>query len=129
MANSYYDATGVLVLDTVTPVITALFSGFNLDASYPGNGEAYIARISEDNDPSWDDVLENLNDLAESLSLSCAERDGKSISAILQLLSGHFNAADDDALRQLIEPLISVTRMSVSTRSSSSLPVSTMDTD
>lgn len=103
MENNYYDATGVLVLDKVTPVISALFGGFKLDASYPGNGEAYIARISEANKPSWDEVFENLKDLAESLSLSCSERDTESISAILQLLSRHFNAVDDEALRQLIE--------------------------
>ena len=48
MANNYYDATGVLVLDQVTPVITALFGGLKLDASYPGNGEVYIAQIAED---------------------------------------------------------------------------------
>lgn len=30
MANNYYDATGTLVLDKVTPVIKALFDGFNL---------------------------------------------------------------------------------------------------
>ena len=31
MSNNYYDATGVLVLDRITPVMTALFGGFNLD--------------------------------------------------------------------------------------------------
>lgn len=51
MANNYYDATGVLVLERVTPVITTLFGAFNLDADYPGNGQAYIARIAESNDP------------------------------------------------------------------------------
>ena len=39
MANTYFDATGVLVLDRVTPVITTLFGGFKLDEAYPGNGE------------------------------------------------------------------------------------------
>lgn len=31
MAQNYYDATGTLVLDKVTPIIKALFGGFNLD--------------------------------------------------------------------------------------------------
>lgn len=59
MANNYYDATGVLVLDQVTPVITALFGGLKLDASYPGNGEVYIAQIAEDSGAHWDDVCED----------------------------------------------------------------------
>ena len=32
MANNYYEATGVLVLDRVTPVIQALFGAFALAA-------------------------------------------------------------------------------------------------
>jgi len=39
MSNNYSDATGVLVLDRITPVITALFGGFNLDETYPGDGD------------------------------------------------------------------------------------------
>ena len=31
MANNYYDATGVLMLNRITPVITALFGAFELD--------------------------------------------------------------------------------------------------
>lgn len=46
MANNHYEATGVLVLDRVTPVIRALFGGFQLDADYPGNGDAYIALVA-----------------------------------------------------------------------------------
>ncbi|MCV4078967.1 hypothetical protein OD785_32650 [Pseudomonas aeruginosa] len=67
MANNYYEATGLLSLERVTPVIVALFSAFHLDANYPGSGRAYIARIAETNDPQWDDVLEGLTGLAEQL--------------------------------------------------------------
>ena len=70
MANNYSDATGVLILQQVTPVITALFSGFNLDATYPGNGQAYVADVSEDTDHSWDTICENLAALSESLGLA-----------------------------------------------------------
>ncbi len=69
MADNYYEATGVLVLDHVTPVIRALFSEFRLDADYPGNGEAYIA-LRSDSTPSWDDLRETLTDLATSLALT-----------------------------------------------------------
>jgi len=51
MANNYYEATGVLVLDRVTPVIQALFGAFALDESHPGNGQAYIAQIAETTNP------------------------------------------------------------------------------
>ncbi|BGD46986.1 TPA: hypothetical protein ACSQFP_003713 [Pseudomonas aeruginosa] len=57
MANNYYEGTGVLVLNRVTPVIKALFGAFALDENHPGNGQAYIAQIAETNDPRWTDVL------------------------------------------------------------------------
>ena len=63
MANNYYEGTGVLVLDHVTPVIKALFGTFALDESHPGNGQAYIALIAETNDPRWTDVLDGLEEL------------------------------------------------------------------
>ncbi|WP_140720784.1 MULTISPECIES: hypothetical protein [Gammaproteobacteria] len=104
MANNYYDATGVLALDQVTPVITALFGGFNLDPAYPGNGRAYIARISESNDPQWDDVQEGLADLAATLGLDRPDQDDESpLAGILRVLAAHFGAEDDEALENLIE--------------------------
>jgi hypothetical protein len=42
MAQNYYDGTGVLVLDKVTPVIRGLFGLFRLDETYPGDGRVYI---------------------------------------------------------------------------------------
>ena len=50
MANNYFDTTGVLTFRdkaTATPVISALFSAFDLDTKLPGDNQAYIARISE----------------------------------------------------------------------------------
>lgn len=102
MANNYYDATGVLVLRAVTPVITALFGGFNLDASYPGDGEAYIARISEDTNPSWDEVFDCLKNLADTLSIPLTESETGDIRAVLKRLSEHFNCAHDAALGHFI---------------------------
>ncbi|MBS0450062.1 MAG: hypothetical protein JSS14_02015 [Proteobacteria bacterium] len=106
MANNYYDATGVLMLERVTPVITALFGGFNLDESYPGNGQAYVARISESNDPQWSDVLENLTNLAAQLDLpSPDDEDSEAITmaAIIEALAKHFDADQDPKLRNLVE--------------------------
>ncbi len=102
MANNYYDATGVLVLDRVTPVISALFGGFKLDASYPGEGQAYIALVAEDNNPSWEDLCEGLSELATSLGLPLPD-DSQTVEPLLASLSLHFGADQDEALAHLIE--------------------------
>jgi hypothetical protein len=94
MANNYYDATGVLVLDRVTPVITALFGAFNLDETYPGDGKAYIARISETNDPQWSDVLDGLIGLAVTLNLPMTKKK-LSIEDVLTMFARHFGVQDD----------------------------------
>src|SRR3989344_1088642 len=112
MANNNYDATGVLILDRVTPVITALFRGFRLDANYPGNGQAYIARTSEVSSPSWNTVLDGLIALAAELDLPAPDRDGEDddseddeplISVVLDLLADHFGASENAELAHLIE--------------------------
>lgn len=104
MANTYYDATGVLVLDKVTPVIEALFGGFHLDATYPGDGEAYIGTISEQRRPSWDSISEALAELAKALSVKVGRAKQRyRIRPILRALSGHFGAAPDSPSYQLIE--------------------------
>jgi hypothetical protein len=76
MANNYYEATGVLVLDRVTPVIQALFGAFALDESHPGNGQAYIAQIAETTNPQWPDVLDGLEDLATQLGIPMPDDEG-----------------------------------------------------
>ncbi|VFR32234.1 hypothetical protein ANK1_4110 [plant metagenome] len=103
MANNYYDATGVLVLDQITPVITALFDGLSLDASYPGDGQAYIALISESNAALWDDIHENLTGLAKSLGLPMPDEDPPPIEEVLELLAKHFGTDRDEALAHMIE--------------------------
>ena len=60
MADNYYDMTGTITLDKVTPVIKALFGPFELDENYPGDGTVYIANIAENSNCSWDEVLDNL---------------------------------------------------------------------
>jgi hypothetical protein len=103
MSNSYYTATGILILDKITPVIRALFEGYRMDESNPGDGAIYIARIAEENDPSWQEISWNLYDLAADLSIALAESDSQNTGVLLQALSPHFHATDDAALRQLIE--------------------------
>jgi len=113
MANNYHDATGVLMLDRVTPVISALFGAFRLDASYPGNGKAYIARLAEINDPQWSDVLDGLLTLAAQLDLPAPDdaegEDGEdrdaelSMPALIDLIAPHFGADQNQDLANLIE--------------------------
>ena len=113
MANNYYDATGVLVLEQVTPVISALFGRFRLDPNYPGNGKAYIALVSESHIPQWKDVLLDLIVLATKLDLPVPEHDGEaiaddgadapSLSVVLDLLASHFGAEQNTELLNLIE--------------------------
>ncbi|CAB3648273.1 hypothetical protein [Achromobacter pestifer] len=117
MANNYFDATGVLVLDQVTPVISTLFGRFRLDPTYPGNGKAYIARISYYRVPQWNDVLVDLTALAARLDLPVpdmgddeGEEDDSnegggdlSIEVVLDLLASHFGAEEDTDLQTLIK--------------------------
>lgn len=103
MANNYYDGTGVLVLDHVTPVISALFGAFLLDPDWPGNGQAYIARISETSDPDWDDIRDGLMGLAAQLDLPCPDDEDVTPEVLLGLLAGHFHVDDDDGLSNLID--------------------------
>ena len=103
MANNYYDMTGVLSLNKVTPVIKALFGPLELDANYPGNGEAYIANISESTSCSWDSVLDNLHELVEELGLSLPEDAEDNVEEHLNVLTTHFGSDDNTTLANLIE--------------------------
>lgn len=101
MANNYYTATGVLVLDQVTPVITALFGAFELDASHPCEGKAYIAH---DGYIAWSDIADRLAVLAAQLDLPApSEDDPPTITSLLCALADHFGADQNEELAHLIE--------------------------
>lgn len=101
MANNYSDTTGVLVLTKVTPVISALFGPFKLDADYPGDGRAYIGKIDEDNVPSWGDILDGLGVLVETLVLKLPDGQEETIENFLNLLAWDFES-DDEGFKDLI---------------------------
>ena len=103
MANNYYEGTGVLVLNRVTPVIKTLFGAFALDENHPGNGQAYIAQIAETNDPRWTDVLDGLENLATQLGIPMPDAEELSIPPLLERLAAHFGADQDGELENLIE--------------------------
>lgn len=103
MANNYYDMTGILFLDKATPVIKALFGAFELDENYPGNGQAYIANISDSSNCSWESVGENLQDMVEDIGLSLPEDAESTVEDCLHALAAHFNADKNEELANLIE--------------------------
>ncbi|AZD86811.1 hypothetical protein C4K14_3989 [Pseudomonas chlororaphis subsp. aureofaciens] len=102
MANNYYDGTGVLLLDTVTPVITALFDGYKLDPTYPGNGAAYVALIAEDNSPQWIDVRDGLEIVAKQHQLSLGDGEERSLTDLIELLATHFQTTQSSVLHDLL---------------------------
>jgi hypothetical protein len=96
MSKNYYDMTGVLVLDKVTPVIEAFFSPLKLDPTFPGHGEAYICMQTKKYLPMWDDVLKNLRGLATHLGLALPAETDDDLVGYLTLLASHFGTSLDD---------------------------------
>lgn len=111
MADSYYEGTGVLVLQQVTPVIKALFSGFQLDPGYPGNQHAYIALQSFEGLPEWDNIRQSLVTLAHEQNLAGIEVD-ESIKSLLVQLGAHFlpkrHGVDISATREAFDEVMQV---------------------
>lgn len=92
MASHYYEGTGILVLDHVTPVITALFGNFSLNPNSPGKGEAYIALDSEASHTQWRDIHEALLVLSSQLDLPCPDDETeRTLEETLLLLAQHFH--------------------------------------
>lgn len=103
MANSYYDCTGALVLGNVTPVIKALFGAFNLEAGEPGSGEVSIAKISESDSLTWDDLLDNFDELIAQLAIPVSDQPYQTVPDYLGILAKHFGAADDVFIKKLMQ--------------------------
>ena len=100
--NNFYDASGTLILVRATPVTTALFNEFKLDASQPGDGAAYIAHLSGNKDPQWSGVLDGLIELAKQLGITLPSEQAPSLQSVLQILATHFDANQNEELAQLI---------------------------
>ena len=92
MSNTYSDSTGVIQFRgqvNATPVIKALFSAFELDPSYPGGNQAYIARLAELSSTSWDAIFDNIVAQLDALGLQLPESDddGPDIEGVLMLIA------------------------------------------
>jgi len=95
MANTYTDATGVLIFDgpaVISPVIRMLFTPFKLDETPEDSGnEHYVAVLSEDNTYDWDAYVEEIKDVAErefGIDLNGCDAPADALKA----LAAHFNA-------------------------------------
>lgn len=103
MAESSFIATGELYLKKITPVIDALFGGFNL-SSYPD----IKGRVSFDDDdfsPGWIDVRNAL--VAKVLVPIMTDPDGQvsedCMQSVLYVLADQFEQAQNCALMNFIE--------------------------
>ncbi|PEH40442.1 hypothetical protein CRM94_17140 [Burkholderia gladioli] len=104
MANNYYDMTGVLMLDSVTPIIRALFTAFDLPADGDAAGEVYIAAVSESSSHSWESVGDNIdNDLFTALGLKVDGFDNFTVEEKLQHLADHFKVSDKPEIVSFFE--------------------------
>lgn len=100
MANHYYDKTGVLMLEQVTPVIRALFGTLDMNEAYPGNGEVYIAIMDnggdEPSEPRWEDIHKRLIVLMGLLDLPVTADAELYVDECLSELAAHFRVKDSD---------------------------------
>ncbi|MDE3022622.1 MAG: hypothetical protein KGI54_12310 [Pseudomonadota bacterium] len=103
MANSIFEATGLLMLNKVTPVIKAFFGCFNLDENYPDNGKFYIAESSETASPVWNDIMNSVSDLVHDLGLTIQDEREDIMQNLLQALVVHFGLEGDEVLENFIE--------------------------
>ncbi|CAJ3214237.1 Uncharacterised protein [Burkholderia pseudomallei] len=103
MAHHYYDITGVLVLEEVTPVIEVLFHDLQLDAVDAGPGLAYFAQGSHHGDRSWHAIRDNILALVPHWDDSFIKADGDvAIQSLLRQFAAHFGVDDDATLQQFI---------------------------
>lgn len=98
-----HDVTGVLTLDRVTPVITALFGTFVHRVVYPADGKGCRIEVSETAVPLWKDILKALIALEKDLEIQVPHylTPKPSMAMHLILLAAHLRADDRVDLHQL----------------------------
>lgn len=104
MANTYSDATGVLLFNgpaRITPVIRMLFSPFKLDDREGDDHERYVAVLSEDNNYDWDSYIDDLMDTAER-DFGLTFEEGIPVADVIKAIGTHFSA-DVNALVKSID--------------------------
>lgn len=101
MSHMRRDESGYIVLTEVTPVITALFRGYDLKEPTLCDGRmvADFEIPGEDAFRDWDKVGFALGELAEGLGLDLPEFSDVTIAEYLYLLGAHFGAGNASAAR------------------------------
>lgn len=104
MANTYYDATGVLIFSgtpNMTPMLKALFGGYQIDEESGEANQVFIAEEAESDSPTWEDVASGLKALATNLGLAPADdADMEFVGTWINVLAVHFGV-EDPALASL----------------------------
>ncbi|MDR2788126.1 MAG: hypothetical protein LBD06_07175 [Candidatus Accumulibacter sp.] len=96
MAISYYQMTGALTLEQVTPVITALFDGLHLEADALVKGRALISLKVGEYYPRWEKIVAELSRLAVDLGvLPRATEQTADLETVLSVLAAHFQVEQD----------------------------------
>jgi hypothetical protein len=98
-----YNASGVLILDRVTPVIRALFGVYPLDENSLYRREAYFTQVSGTNEPLWSGVLAGLTGLAAELGLVLSDQCASSIPTVLSALAEHFGTGEEEEMKSLLQ--------------------------
>jgi len=94
MSDSYHKGTGELTLQKVTPMIEALFAGFEVTWDEDVMG-ACISFSLQSQLPDWGGVHEKLKDLASSMKLLLPDDSDGSLLEYVYLFITHFNLDDD----------------------------------
>lgn len=111
MTNDNYHGTGVLILHAITPVIKALFGGYNLGAfepksiDVPKSHSVYIAKLSHADGPFWGDVLRELLAIARKLPACTSGADADN-SELLRRLAAHFASEDAEVPGEIVLHLL-----------------------
>jgi hypothetical protein len=98
MIQRYFLATGVLVLQRVTPVINALFSGYRLHPAPPDSNVSTSPTI-----PTWHEVHRALIRLTAELSIDASLDVITDLRSTLLCLATYFGSSDEPELLDLIE--------------------------
>ncbi len=105
MSNSYYDVTGLLMAKAITPIITAIFGGFRLEANEEGEGTIGFRVMSESESSSWQGIISALQTHAEALGFKVDEEDlpDAPAEAVLEFLARHYQAEQNESLASMVE--------------------------
>ena len=95
MTATFFDTTGVLMLEKVTPVIKAIYGGYNPDAECLDDGTYCIAMTQYGGDSSWGTVIDALANLVQ-------HEDTDSDIEILTSLAKRFGVENDERFSKII---------------------------